>query len=96
MPRRYRSLPELAERIHRRAWSGRVVHLSPATAIVVAAAVRAFATRPGRDDVALVFCGVRKRDRGRCEKACITCIAKANEVQRLYCPDAVDHPLDGT
>lgn len=92
MSRRYRSLPELAERVYRRAWSGRVVHLSPETAIVVAAAVRAFATRPGRDAIAMTICTAR----AKCDRPCDKCIGKANVIERLYCPDAVDHPLDGS
>jgi len=92
MPRRYRSLLDLAARIRRRAGAGQVVHLSPETAIVVAAALRAFSTAPGRDAIAMTLCSARTK----CPRPCDKCIGKANAVERLYCPDAVDHQLDHT
>lgn len=89
MPPRYRSLPELADSLERLARSGRVVKLSPETAALVAVALRAFATEPTRDAIALALCGVP----GRCPAPCAGCQGKANLVVRLYRGQA--GPFDG-
>lgn len=80
MPPRFRSLPELADNLERLAAEGKVAPLSPDTARLVAIALRAFATEPDRDAIALAICGIP----GRCPTPCAGCQGKANVVVRLY------------
>lgn len=54
--------------------------LKPETALVVAAAVRAFATQPTRDDVVKLVCD-RKEP---CEGFCYPCVSLANKISMLF------------
>jgi hypothetical protein len=60
-----------------------VVHLTPATAWLAKQALRAYATRPTREEIVAAICG------GGCNNpaACTSCIGKANVVLRLFAGD---------
>lgn len=80
MRRRYRSIPDLAERLEIVARAQRNALLSPETAAVVVAALRAFAVHPDREQVIKAVC----RYQGRCESGCFSCMGIANAIMAMY------------
>lgn len=77
---RYRSLPHLAEQIEGVARAGKQVVLTPETARLVAAALKAFSTNPKADTIAAAVCVSRQR----CTEPCFRCSGIANLVQQIY------------
>lgn len=74
-------MKELARRIAERANAGKVVRLTPATALIVAKVLWARATRPMRWKIVAAMCQVPHcKDR----RDCYTCIMKANGIEKLY------------
>jgi hypothetical protein len=71
----------VAERIYLLMERGRIVRLRPETAWLVERAVRAYAARPGRDQLMALLCG-----NPHCKRRsdCMICMGKANAVMRLY------------
>lgn len=80
MRRRYRSIPDLAERLEIVAQARRNAVLSPETTTLVVAALRAFSMHPDREQVMKAVC----RDRGRCETGCFSCMGVANAIMAMY------------
>ena len=74
------SLDAIARRLEAAFRADRTVTLKPETALVVAAAVRAFATQPTRDDVVKLVCD-RKEP---CEGFCYPCVSLANRISMLF------------
>ena len=80
MPLRYRSLPDLADRLEATARAGREARITPQTTLVIVAALRAFASEPSREAIVAALCHVG----GGCVAPCMTCVGRANLVMRLY------------
>lgn len=80
--RRWRDLFELACWISDRAYLGKHVRLTPATAHVVAGQLRTCHAKPTRDEVALMIC--RHGEANRCQDPCTSCRATANIVVGAY------------
>lgn len=74
------SLKDIARRREAAFRARRTVTLKPKTALVVAVAVRAFATQPTRDDVVKLVCA-RKAP---CEGFCYPCVSLANRISMLF------------
>lgn len=74
------SLDAIARRLEAAFRSNRTVTLKPETALVVALAVRAFATQPTRDDLVKLICD--RKD--PCEGFCYPCVSLANRISQLY------------
>ena len=78
----WRDLAELTARIEKLARSGKPVHLTPATASVVADQLRVAMSKPTRDEVALLICGPGRA--GRCQVPCYECRGHANLILQAY------------
>jgi hypothetical protein len=71
----------LAERIEARAEAQRIVRLSPATALLVADALRSYATRPIRNELIPIICG---KEKCSIRRDCISCIGRANLIMDMF------------
>ncbi|MGE0565813.1 MAG: hypothetical protein AB7O50_15000 [Pseudolabrys sp.] len=83
LDRPYFSIAEalrIAERIERRAGSGRIVNLLPDTARLCAQGLRRSVTPPSREDIVRIVCGVKRCDH---RNSCYSCIGKANAILSL-------------
>jgi hypothetical protein len=80
-----KEIAEIIARIERQVAGGKITHLKPDTAYLVARALRAFNAKPSRDHIVREICGVR----GGCEPQCTGCIGQANAIMKLY--DGIDH-----
>lgn len=78
--RLHRCIQDLIDKLGKLARADRVVKLSPETSFVVLAALRAYATQPHRNEVAMAVC----RDPKRCTTPCFTCLGIANKIKSLY------------
>lgn len=74
------SLDAIARRLETAFREERNVTLKPETALVVALAVRAFATQPTRDEIMSVICDQKQP----CKGFCYPCISLANKISQLY------------
>ncbi len=84
----YRTIHDLADMLATAAREGRNAKLTPQTASLLATALRAFAARPTREEVAkAAFCS------RQCDEICYPCRGKANVVCRIY--EGGEGPFEG-
>jgi hypothetical protein len=75
------TIHHLAKQIEARANADRIIRISPETALLIADALYAFATRPIRNDLIPFICGKDKCPRRR---DCYPCISKSNEIIQMF------------
>lgn len=83
--RLHRCIQDLIELLGKKARADQIAKLTPETAFVVVAALRAYATQPHRNEVAMAVC----RDPKRCTTPCFTCLGIANKIKSLYEGNAI-------
>jgi hypothetical protein len=72
---------DLAKQIEARANADKIIKVSPVSALRIADALYAFATRPIRNDLIPMICGKDKCPRRR---DCYPCISTANSIVQMF------------